>query len=51
MTLHVLHDDRGVLTLRLDRPDKRNAIDEEMMLGLVDALDGREHRRRRARRS
>ena len=39
MTLHVLHDDRGLLTLRLDRPDKRNAIDEEMMLALVDAVE------------
>ena len=34
----VTHDDRGVLTLQLSRPDKRNAIDEEMMHGLVDAL-------------
>ena len=39
MTLHVLHDDRGLLTLRLDRPDKRNAIDEEMMLALVAAVE------------
>jgi 2-(1,2-epoxy-1,2-dihydrophenyl)acetyl-CoA isomerase len=39
MTLHVLRDDRGLLTLRLDRPDKRNAIDEEMMLALVDAVE------------
>jgi 2-(1,2-epoxy-1,2-dihydrophenyl)acetyl-CoA isomerase len=39
MTLHVLHDDRGLLTLRLDRPEKRNAIDEEMMLALVDAVE------------
>jgi 2-(1,2-epoxy-1,2-dihydrophenyl)acetyl-CoA isomerase len=39
MTLQVLRDDRGVLTLRLDRPDKRNAIDEETMLALVDALE------------
>jgi len=39
MTLQVLHDDRGLLTLRLDRPDKRNAIDEEMMLALVEAVE------------
>ena len=39
MTLHVLSDDRGVLTLRLNDPDKRNAIDEETMLGLVAAID------------
>jgi 2-(1,2-epoxy-1,2-dihydrophenyl)acetyl-CoA isomerase len=38
MTLHELHDERGLLTLRLDRTDKRNAIDEEMMVALVDAL-------------
>ena len=30
--------DGGVLRVTLDRPDKRNAIDDEMMLGLVDAL-------------
>ncbi|MDQ1475525.1 MAG: 2-(1,2-epoxy,2-dihydrophenyl)acetyl-CoA isomerase, partial [Actinomycetota bacterium] len=39
MSLQVLPDDRGALTLRLDRPDKRNAIDEETMLGLIDALE------------
>ncbi len=33
------HDERGVLTLRLDRPEKRNAIDDEMMRALVDAFD------------
>lgn len=31
------HD--GVLRLTLDRPAKRNAIDDEMMAGLIDALD------------
>ena len=41
---------RGVLTLRLDRPDKRNAIDDEMMLGARSrALEAAAHRRRRAR--
>jgi 2-(1,2-epoxy-1,2-dihydrophenyl)acetyl-CoA isomerase len=39
MSLQVLPDTRGALTLRLDRPDKRNAIDEETMLGLVGALE------------
>jgi 2-(1,2-epoxy-1,2-dihydrophenyl)acetyl-CoA isomerase len=39
MTLDVTHDERGVLTLRLDRPEKRNAVDDEMMLALVDAFD------------
>lgn len=29
----------GVLRLRLDRPGRRNAIDDTMMTGLVDALD------------
>ena len=28
----------GVLRLRLDRPDKRNAVDDEMMAGLVDSV-------------
>jgi len=40
MTLQVLRDDRGVLTLRLKAPDKRNAIDEDTMLALVAAIDG-----------
>ena len=39
MTLDVTRDERGVLTLRLDRPEKRNAIDDEMMRTLVDAFD------------
>ncbi len=29
----------GVLRLTLDRPDKRNALDDTMMSGLIDALD------------
>jgi 2-(1,2-epoxy-1,2-dihydrophenyl)acetyl-CoA isomerase len=40
MTLDVTLDDRGVLGLRLNRPDKRNAIDEATMLALVDAVAG-----------
>jgi len=39
MSLDVTRDERGALTLRLDRPDKRNAIDEETMLALVAALE------------
>ena len=39
MTVHVEQDARGVMTVTLDRPDKRNAISEEMMLALVDALE------------
>ena len=34
----ITHDD-GILTLQLNQPEKRNAIDEEMMLGLVDAFE------------
>jgi 2-(1,2-epoxy-1,2-dihydrophenyl)acetyl-CoA isomerase len=29
----------GVLRLTLDRPDKRNAIDDAMMSGLIDSID------------
>jgi len=36
--LQVALDD-GVLRLTLDRPDKRNAVDDVMMAGLVDAID------------
>ena len=39
MSLDVSRDDRGALTLRLNRPDKRNAIDDETMLELIAALD------------
>ncbi|MDQ1448592.1 MAG: 2-(1,2-epoxy,2-dihydrophenyl)acetyl-CoA isomerase [Actinomycetota bacterium] len=39
MTLDVLRDERGLLTLRLDQTAKRNAIDDEMMLGLIDAVE------------
>ena len=40
MSVQAHLDERGVLTLRLDRPDKRNAIDDVMMLALVAALEG-----------
>ena len=38
--------DGAVLRLTLDRPDKRNALDDVMMAGLIDALDaaGRDER-------
>ena len=29
----------AVLTLRLERPEQRNAIDDVMMAGLIDAID------------
>jgi 2-(1,2-epoxy-1,2-dihydrophenyl)acetyl-CoA isomerase len=32
--------DDGVLRLVLDRPDKRNAIDDAMMRALIDAIEG-----------
>jgi 2-(1,2-epoxy-1,2-dihydrophenyl)acetyl-CoA isomerase len=38
MSLVVLRDD-ATLTLRLNRPDKRNAVDDEMMLGLIAAIE------------
>ena len=31
--------DTGVLTLRLARPEKRNAMDDTMMYGAIDAVD------------
>ncbi len=31
--------DEGVLRLTLDRADKRNAVDDVMMAGLIDAID------------
>ncbi|HEX7133368.1 MAG TPA: enoyl-CoA hydratase-related protein [Iamia sp.] len=31
--------DDGVLRLTLDRPEKRNAIDDAVMLGLIEAID------------
>ncbi|HWS46367.1 MAG TPA: enoyl-CoA hydratase-related protein [Acidimicrobiia bacterium] len=38
MSLEQQLDERGVFTLRLDRTDKRNAIDDEMMTALLDAF-------------
>ncbi len=39
MSVQAHLDERGVLTLRLDRPDKRNAIDDVMMQALISALE------------
>jgi len=36
--LHITHDDR-VLRLHLDRVDKRNALSDEMMSAMIDAID------------
>ena len=36
--LDVTHDG-GVLRLHLNRPDKRNALTDEMMTGMIDAVD------------
>ena len=38
MSVVVHHDGRGVLTLTLDRPSSRNAIDDEMTAILVAEL-------------
>ena len=32
--------DGAILRLTLDRPDKRNALNDPMMVGMIDALDG-----------
>jgi 2-(1,2-epoxy-1,2-dihydrophenyl)acetyl-CoA isomerase len=37
--LDVALEERGVLRVTLDRPEKRNALDEAMMLGLIAAFD------------
>jgi 2-(1,2-epoxy-1,2-dihydrophenyl)acetyl-CoA isomerase len=39
MSVTVALDDRGVLRVCLDRPEKRNAIDDAMMAALVAAFD------------
>jgi 2-(1,2-epoxy-1,2-dihydrophenyl)acetyl-CoA isomerase len=39
MSVQAHLDERGVLTLQLDRQDKRNAIDDVMMLALIAALE------------
>src|SRR4051812_24328965 len=31
--------DGAVLRLRIDRPDKRNAVDDMMMRGMIDAVE------------
>jgi 2-(1,2-epoxy-1,2-dihydrophenyl)acetyl-CoA isomerase len=37
--LDVALDDAGVLRLTLDRPDKRNALDDDIVGGLIDAVE------------
>jgi len=39
MSLDLERDGRGVLTLRLNRPDKRNAVDDDMIYALIDAVE------------
>ncbi len=36
----IVEQEGAVLRLTLDRPEKRNAIDDEVMAGLIDAIDG-----------
>lgn len=44
MTEHVLIEkSKGVLTLTMNRPDKKNALSPEMYEALGDAIDGAEH--------
>ena len=37
--LRVARDERGVLRLTLDRPEKRNAITDAMMAGLLGEIE------------
>ena len=39
MSVDVHLDDLGVLSLRLDRVDKRNAVDDQMMAAMIGALE------------
>ena len=39
MTVHVTRDD-GILRLHLDKPKKRNALDDDMVATLIDEVDG-----------
>ena len=39
MSLTVELDASGVLRIVLDRPEKRNALDDDMVSGLIDAID------------
>jgi 2-(1,2-epoxy-1,2-dihydrophenyl)acetyl-CoA isomerase len=40
MTVRTSLDDRGVLEVVLDKPDRRNALDDDMVAALIDAVDG-----------
>jgi 2-(1,2-epoxy-1,2-dihydrophenyl)acetyl-CoA isomerase len=44
--LPIVLDDAGALRITLDRPDKRNVIDDQMMAAMIDAVDaaGRDER-------
>jgi 2-(1,2-epoxy-1,2-dihydrophenyl)acetyl-CoA isomerase len=39
MSLDITRDERGVLTLRLNRPEQRNAIDDDTMRELIGAVE------------
>ncbi|MBV9412226.1 MAG: enoyl-CoA hydratase/isomerase family protein [Acidimicrobiia bacterium] len=39
MSIHVELDAAGVLRIVLDRPEKRNALDDEMVSALIEAVD------------
>lgn len=40
MTVHVDQGGDGILRLVLDKPAKRNALDDDMVATLIDAVDG-----------
>lgn len=37
--LHVDHGDDGILRLHLDKPDRRNALDDDMVATLIDTVE------------
>jgi 2-(1,2-epoxy-1,2-dihydrophenyl)acetyl-CoA isomerase len=39
MTVRVTHGDDGILRLVLDKPSKRNALDDDMVATLIEAVD------------
>jgi 2-(1,2-epoxy-1,2-dihydrophenyl)acetyl-CoA isomerase len=39
VTVRTARDERGVLRLTLDKPDKRNALDDDMTAALIEAVD------------
>jgi 2-(1,2-epoxy-1,2-dihydrophenyl)acetyl-CoA isomerase len=38
--LHIELDAGGILRMTLDKPDKRNALDDDMVAALIDAIEG-----------